>query len=162
MVIFPRLLLNNGPFKQAWNGLVRRIQTTVEHMRVTNTEAAPMVRGHVVGLITGQRRAEWAGAAAAANKEWVGIVTEPIAANETGIVRTDGYAYVLFDTGLTPVAGEEVFLSETPGLATNVAPVTPGAFIVRIGTIGDASFYDPAEEACGVYLQHCCVVPSRG
>jgi len=159
MVIFPKLSINNHRLVQAWEGLMRRIQTTVEHMRVTNTEVAAMVRGQVVGLVAGQRRAELAAAGAAGNKEWVGIVSEPIAAGETGIVRTDGYAYVLFDTGLipAPVAGEEVFLSETSGLATNVEPVTVGAFVVKIGTIGDASFYT-GEEACGVYLQHCCLM----
>lgn len=155
MVIFPRLLLNNGPFKQAWNGLVRRIQTTVEHMRVTNTEAVPMARGHVVALVAGQRQAEFAGALAADNTEWVGVITEPIAAGATGIARIDGYAFVQFEPGLVPapVSGEAVYVSETLGLATNVIPTTLNSKVLRIGTIGDDTLY-ATQVACGVWLQH--------
>jgi hypothetical protein len=163
MVIFPRLLLNNGPFKQAWNGLVRRIQTTVEHMRVTNTEAVAMARGHVVALIAGQRQAEFAGALDQDNTEWVGVITEPIAAGDTGIARIDGYAYVLFEDNLTVASGEAVYVSETPGLATNVTPATPNSKLLRIGTIGDDTMYVIGTlNACGVWLQHpSCAVPGR-
>lgn len=162
MVKFPQVLTGLWPFKQAFNGLTRRIQTTVEHMRVTNASGGDMVRGEVISLAAGQRQAVLAGASAATGETpWVGVMTEPTDDGATGISRINGYGYVLFDEGLTLDEGDTVYLSETAGRATNVAPVTPGAFVQKIGIIGDISPY-AENDAAWVYLQHCCTPTQRG
>jgi hypothetical protein len=147
MVDFPSLLTGNFLFKKAWNGLVRRIQTTVEHMRVTNTEQTAMARGHVLGLVAGQRQAELA--AVNGNYEWCAVACEPIAAGEKGIARISGYAYCLFEDQLAPATGDEAFLSTTAGLLTTQ---DTGC---KVGVIGDDTIY-ATEGACYVFMNHCC------
>jgi hypothetical protein len=161
MVKFPQMLSGLWPFKQAFNGLVRRIQTTVEHMRVTNASGGDMVRGEVISLTAGKRQAVLAGAAAATGATpWAGIMTEPTDDGETGISRINGYAYVLFEEGLTLDEGDNVYLSETAGRATNVEPSTGGSYVQKIGIIGDISPYDE-DFAAWVWIPHCCTPTER-
>jgi len=159
MISFANLLSSNWRHRAAAAGLIRRLQTTVEHMRVTNATVADMVRGEIIALTAGDRRAVLAQADALATSEWVGVVCEPIADGETGIVRTNGRAWVLFVDGLTLAAGEPIYLSvATAGRATNVEPFAPPGYMVRIGTIVDASPYvgDGVDNGCWVQLQRCC------
>ncbi|MFA5053217.1 MAG: hypothetical protein WC565_04125 [Parcubacteria group bacterium] len=164
MISFANFLTGSWRHRAAAAGLIRRLQTTVEHMRVTNaTVTTDMVRGEVVCLTTGVRQALLAQANKLATSEWVGVVCEPIAADETGIVRINGKAWVLFEAALdpAPVAGDPVYLSKaTAGRLTNVYPLAPG-FGIQVGIIVDASPY-ATDGACWVQLQRCCApVPQQ-
>lgn len=157
MVKFPAMLTGNWAIRKAFNGLVRRLQTTVEHMRVTNTATA-MVRGEVIALTAGVRQAVRAQANAEATSRWAGVQTEPTLRDATGIARINGYAYVLFEEGLdpAPAAGDQAYVSPTTaGRATNVQPSTPGQFVMKMGVVGNGGPY-AAENAAYVFLQHCC------
>ena len=158
MVLFPKLFSGLWPLVKAFNGLTRRIQTTVEHMRVTNATDTDFVRGEVLALTSGQRQAIRAQADAEATSWWAAVATEPTPDGETGIARINGYAYVLFEDGLDPApdAGDEVYVSAaTAGRATNAAPVGPEEFVQKIGVVGDDTIY-ATEGAAWVFLQHCC------
>lgn len=152
MVEFPKLLTNLWKLKQAFHGLTRRLQTTVEHMRVTNTTTA-MVKGEVIALTAGVRQAIRSDADSQTAVVWAGVMTEDTANGATGIARTNGYGYMLLDSALTPAAGDPVYVSQVAGRGTNVEPA--GGYIQRIGTIGDATPY-AADTAVWVFLQHCC------
>jgi hypothetical protein len=154
MVKFPRVFTGLWAFQKAFYGLIRRLQTTVEHMRVTNDAGVDMTRGQVIALTAGQRRAILADASAADTAAWVGVMAEDTADGATGIARINGYALVQFDNGETPAAGDPVYVSDTAGNATTL---TDGTFASRIGTIGDASPYVTITNPfCWVFLQHCC------
>lgn len=156
MVKFPRVFTGLWAFQKAFYGLMRRLQTTVEHMRVTATDD-DYVRGTVISLTAGQRQAVLADASAVTGAfPWAGVMAEDTLQNATGIARTNGYAYVLFDTGLTLNPGDEIFLSETAGRATNVAPVTVGAYVQKIGVLGDGSPYGVGTPYAWVWLKPCC------
>jgi len=155
MVEFPKLLTNIWKLKQAFHGLTRRIQTTVEHMRVTNT-TTDMVRGEVIALTSGSRQAIRSDADSDSAVEWAGVMAEDAAANATGISRINGYAFVLFEDALdpAPAAEDAVYVSQVAGRATNVAPAGP-AYVNRIGTVGNSDTY-VGTGGCWVFLQHCC------
>lgn len=157
MILFPQLLSGNWEYAKPFIGLKRRLQTTVEHIRVTNTEVTAMARGELIVLVNGQRQAARANASALGTAKAIGAMCEATAANATGIARTNGYAYVLFVPGLAPVvAGSYAYVSETPGRATDSGAGLNA--IYRIGIIGDASGYDNVTGGyCMVYLQRCCV-----
>lgn len=156
MVKFPQLLSGMWSFAKAFNGLTRRIQTTVEHMRVTNApgEATDMVRGELIALQPGIRQAVLTDATT--SSIWAGVMTEDVLSGESGIARINGFGYCLFDPALTLTPGDPVYVSEvTPGRATNVAPSGVNEYVQRIGTIADTSPYATAT-AAWVWLQHCC------
>jgi len=153
MVKFPTVMTACWEFIKSFHGLTRRIQTTVEHMRVTNT-TTNMVRGEVIALTAGQRQAVRADADAEATARWAGVMCEPTPSLATGIARINGNAYVLFEAGLNPVpaAGEAAYVSTVAGRATNTLAGPWGA---KIGIIADASQY-LVDGSCKVYLQQCC------
>lgn len=155
METFPDVLTNLWPFKQAFNGLKRRIQTTVEHMRVTNNEDTALARGEVLILVAGSRVAERADATTEAGSLWACVACEPTPASGTGITRIDGKGYVLFEDGLdpAPAAGDAVYVSDTAGRATN--DNSSPTWLYKIGIVADASPY-ATESACWVWLNHCC------
>ena len=158
MISFANFLTGSWRHRAAAAGLIRRLQTTVEHIRVTNATVTPMVRGEVVYLTAGVRQAELALATAEATSEWVAVVCEPIAVDDTGIARTNGKAWVLLEAALdpAPVAGDFVYLSaDTAGRLTNAAPDGQGEYVIQVGLIVDASPY-ATDEACWVQLQRCC------
>lgn len=161
MVKFPRVFTGLWAFHKAFYGLIRRLQTTVEHMRVTNN-TTDMVRGEVISLADGGARLAIRADAdvLTGGTPWAGIMAENTVANATGIARTNGYAYVLFDTGLTLNPGDQVFLSQTAGRATNVAPTDAGSFVQKIGVLGDTSPY-AANDAAWVWLKPCCAPLAR-
>lgn len=161
------LAINPGPFKNAWKRLVRQIQTEVEHKRVTNDTVADMVKGDIVYMTAGDRQAALATAAAQATAQWAAVIAEPIAAGERGISRTDGYAYVRFETGLGAIGdsseGQQVFLSDTdPGAATVSASQTEGSYNMVVGVLADATGYSDANPYCWVVLGHCCLPTAAG
>jgi len=151
------LNLNAGPIKNAWMRLIRQIQTTVEHMRVTNDTVADMAKGDIVYLTAGDRQAALAIATAAATSRWVGVVAEPIPAGARGIARTDGYAYVRFETGLdmTGNEGMQVFLSTTDAGAASITQPQDN-FTKVVGTLADATLYTNDNPYAWVVLRDCC------
>jgi hypothetical protein len=165
------LMVNAGPLKNAWERLIRQIQTEVEHKRVTNDTVTDMVKGEIVYMTAGNRQAALAIATAAASSRWAAVMAEPTAAGEQGISRTDGYALVKFEDNLDNVVGNEglgVVLSETTaGTASMDWPVVAGSYTVRIGILADATEYDgvPASDTYNPYawvvLGHRCF-PSEG
>lgn len=63
--------------------------------------------------------------------------------SSTGVVCTSGTFPVLFVSGLSPVAGNVVYLSNTvAGRATTVAPATSGQYIIVLGILKDATGYN--------------------
>ena len=155
MVKFPDILTNIGPFKQWYNGFKRRIQTTVEHMRVTNVSDGAMVRGELIALVAGRRQAVLTDADDAALVCWAGVMTEPTPDDATGIARINGKAFVLFEAALdpAPAAGDSAYVSNVPGRATN--DIGTPTRVLKIGTVADASTY-ASTGGCYVYVNRCC------
>lgn len=153
MVKFFKLMSGNWAFVKAFNGLIRRIQTTVEHVRVSNNTGVTIDRGEVIRLTSGQREAALAQSNNPENVEWAAIMAEPTPDGESGIARINGYAYVLFidDLDPAPAAGDEVFVSATAGRATNAQD----GWVKKIGVVGDGTPY-ATEGAAYVFLQPCC------
>lgn len=78
----------------------------------------------------------------------VGVALAPILFGATGSVVTAGQAQIRLETGLTPVAGDRLWVSPTAyGRATNVEP---GAFRLMVGIVKDASGYAPLSPASTV------------
>jgi hypothetical protein len=149
----------DGRIRQAWGKLIRKIQTDVEHKRVTNAAPSPRPRGEIVYAF-GNNSVAPALAMNDAQSEWVGVWAEPVAGNGQGIIRYQGYAYVLFEDGLSLVGGTPAYISANglfPGAATDIAPVLSK----RIGTIANATGYigvpgDGYNPYAWVWLGRCC------
>jgi len=126
------------PLKQAWDGLIRNIQNYVEHNRATNSSGTDMARGDIVyasdhGEVT---LAIYDGMAL---EEPIAVCAMDIDDGDNGVVRTNGYALVHFEDGLTLVEGTPAYLSGSDaGQATDV---DPGGG-VRIGIIANATGYN--------------------
>lgn len=149
----------DGRLSNAWKGLVRRLQTTVEATRLTNAVPGDIDPGTVVFVDTaGPRLFDLADSALADSCQGVGVVVEPIATGGSGIVRTDNVARVKFITGIVGLAaGDPVYVSAQAGRAVNA----PGGMlqIYRIGTVFDASTYvgtGPTNSFAYVLLDRCC------
>lgn len=155
------LNLNAGPIKNAWMRLIRQIQTSVEHNRVTNVSGAAMVKGDIIYMTaTGDRQADLALADDPATVRWAAVMAEPTAAGERGIARTDGYALVRFVTGLGAIGdsneGQQVYLDDTVAGAANVG-APQGNFTAVIGILADATEYSDDNPFAWVLLGHCCI-----
>lgn len=127
---------------QAWRGLVRRIQTTIEVMRVTHVKGGPtgrLLQGDVATIVKG-KRAVVAAAAGPAVVPVCGIMLEEAGVGESGLCRHSGLATVRFIAGLdekTMGEGFPVYLSSTPGQATTAKLANP----IFLGWIVDSSGY---------------------
>jgi hypothetical protein len=150
--------VTDGRIRQAWGKLIRKIQTDVEHKRVTNAAPAPLPKGMMV-YVFGDNSVAPTLATADPTSEWVGVWAEPVAGNGQGIIRYQGYAYVLFEDGLAPlVSGTPAYISATDvGAATDVAP----GIAKRIGTIANATGYNGVPGVgynpyAWVWLGRCC------
>lgn len=160
MFIPPKIHSGSIAVDQAWEKLCRWLQTKVEHERVWNDEATALVRGEVLYLTAGDRRAHRALAdagGAGVTAEWVGVSAEPSAAGTQVVMRDSGYALVRFEDGLDLVEGTPCFVSDTvAGAATNEEPLSP-AFSSRIGIIGNAQGYvTVTNHFAWVFLGKCC------
>lgn len=159
-MMFSRIgtLLGASGVAQAFERFMRKLQTDVEHTRVTNSTLAAFTPGTVLAFVVGavDRHAELAYAAAGENDQWVAIASEPIAAGIQGVAQTNGRTPVRFAAGLTPVDGTLCYVSDlTAGVATNVPTVVVGASVTPIGRIVDTSRYAD-EHICDVILGLCC------
>jgi len=150
--------INDGRIRQAWGKFVRKIQTDIEHKRVSNAAIAPLPRGMLVYAFADNAVAPTL-ATAELTSEWVGVWAEPVAGFGQAIMRYQGYAYVLFEDGLAPlVSGTAAYISAADaGAATNVPPV----IAKRIGTIADATGYNGVPGVgynpyAWVWLGRCC------
>ena len=84
-----------------------------------------------------------ADASADATARSIGVAENAIAAAATGVIKVAGLVSVFFSAGLTAInPNEPVFLSETAGEATNVAPTTSGSIQQVMGYIKDAAGYN--------------------
>lgn len=146
---------NDSQIRQFWHKLIRVIQTELEHKRVTNGSVASLVKGDLLYAASGDRVMRQAVNSTAAQADWVCVASEPIAASERGIARTEGYGLVRFVTGLTMVEGVQVYVSDTAGAATNVAPDDPDYTSV-VGILGNADDYTDLNPYAYVFLGHCC------
>jgi hypothetical protein len=150
---------NAGPIQNAFRRLVRQIQTEVEHKRVTNASGSDMAKGDIAYLQAGDRQAYLTDASAEASSRWIGVIAEPIADGDRGIMRCDGLAYVRFEVGLGAIGdsdeGQQVWLSASdPGAATTREP-DPG-FVSVLGILADATNYSDDNPFCWVILRQCC------
>lgn len=158
-----QLLISNGPFKQAFQSLIREIQKRISATYVHNTSGLTLVRGQNVAYTTGDREVALSDATSESGSQksarGIGVVLKTSVPNGAWFVmRTDDLTYQLFEPDLDPppVAGDPVFLSSaTPGLATNVEPVGGGDFVTKIGTVADGTIY-AAETACYIEQKYCC------
>lgn len=72
----------------------------------------------------------------------IGVLTEDAPSVAPYKVATNGQQRVAMEAALTPGAGDTIWVSPVVfGRATNVKPTTPGQFVIRLGTIKDASAY---------------------
>lgn len=154
------LQMQVGPIKQWWLNLNRRIQTEIEHRRVTNDTVADMVRGDIVCYTAGNRQAHLAQADAAATARWAAVMAEPTPAGEQGIARTDGYTLIRMQDDEGAIAGAEgqpIFLSPTvAGAGTLAQPDGDGDFVARVAILADASEYSALNPFVWGILGHCC------
>lgn len=74
----------------------------------------------------------------------IGVVKDAtIDSGLTGIIGSNGVFQVRFESGLSLVAGQEVYLSSTTsGAATNIRPATAGNIIQPIGILKDILSYN--------------------
>lgn len=157
-MLFPRLDVptKHSLVRQVFHKLIRVIQTELEHKRVTNGTPAELPVGDLVYAASGDRVVGLAVDTSAATADWVGVVEEPIAAGERGIIRTEGYTRVRMLVTDTPVAGDQVYVSAAPGAGTVTAPGV-GDFQKLVGVVGDASDFDAVDYPfVSVFLQRCC------
>jgi hypothetical protein len=153
------LNLNAGALKNAWLRLVRQIQTEVEHKRLTNASGSDMNRGDIVSLTSGDRQAVLAQGIGWDLVEWVGVMAEFTPNGERGIARTDGYAFVRFETGLGAIGnnseGSRVVVSNSDAGAATIAPLSAGTE-AALGVLADATMYSDENPYAWVILQPCC------
>jgi hypothetical protein len=119
-------------------GLLNPAGTLSPSEVVTNAAATPLLAGEVV-RINGDATVTRAQANTEANATGVvGVTLRGIPVGTPGRIVNSGYAFVLLEVGLTPVAGDPLWLSAaTAGRATNVVPSIP----LGLGVIKDASLY---------------------
>jgi len=153
MLTVPTLFHPNGRLVNAWRGLTRRLQTTVEVVRVSNTTGADFVRGQVVYLL-GNRLVGLASTASTDTARAIGVLVEDIPDGASGICRCDNVAYAMFIGGIAPAAGDRVWISATPG---SLQVAAPGTIDYSLGIIKSAADYvDPDNLFCEVLLDRCC------
>ena len=127
---------STSPIKSAWRRLVTFIQEHVEHNRVTSLSDGPV--GSVV-FVSDDKKVSLA---TAATDKWTGVTCQPVEIGGSCVIRTDGYAFVRFNDGLTmeDQEGKPVWISSVSGVATN-DDSEGGKGLTRIGILADASEY---------------------
>lgn len=105
-------------------------------MRVQNTSGVPITDGQVVYVTGASGNRPTISLASntteAISKNTIGVVTEPIANNNTGFITTSGLVRGIDTSAFTE--GTEIWLGSTAGSITNVRPAAP-AHAVRIGWV---------------------------
>jgi len=153
-----RLRYPDHRIRRAWSWLCRVVETKIEHLLATNGSGGNLTRGQVV-YFSGNNQVDLASAAAVdAHPEWCGIVVDAVWSNgDVSPVRTDNVAYVRFEAGLNPAAGDAVYLSATEaGSATTAAPAAENTWVVKLGVIVQADIYAVGNPFCWVLLNNCC------
>jgi len=119
-------------------GLFNPTGTSSPSELLINAAATPLLAGEVV-RIAGNLTMTRARANTAANATGVvGVTLQSVPVGVQGRVVNSGLGFVLLEAGLTPVAGNSLWLSAaTDGRATNVVP----SLAVGLGIIKDASIY---------------------
>lgn len=111
----------------------------------TNGEATTLTAGEIVRVDPGvPNQVVRASAAAAPVAGGIGVVVADILPAVAGSIATvDGVLVIAqFETGLTLVEGDQVYLSPTtPGALTNEQPLTPGEVIQEFGRVFNAAAY---------------------
>lgn len=129
---------------KAWKGLIRRIQTTIEVVRLDNATEVDLLLGTIVALVPGPRRAA---PATLESETWCGALEEDCPVGRSAIVRHHNLAAVRFESGSAPVEGRRAFLSQSPGLASS----EPTAVV--LGTVADASDFSEVSPLARVLLR---------
>jgi hypothetical protein len=158
MLSFPKLHTGIPTIDQQWEKLVRRFQEFIQGHPVTNAEVVAMAIGDVVYIGEGVRQAYLAQGDSAKHADFAGVMGEPTAASARGIMQTSDVQLVHMEDALTPVGGNDVYVSaSTAGRGTNVAPVGVGEFVSKFGIIVDASMYVTVTYPyCKVLIHRCC------
>jgi hypothetical protein len=105
----------------------------------------PLVLGEIVNVRGGNDFVERADATASITFiGTIGVVAvATISGGETGAIAVAGEAVVFLEAGLTPIAGQKIYVSATtPGRGTNVAPTN----IIPIGVIRSTANYGSANQ----------------
>jgi hypothetical protein len=119
------------------DGLAGKGTTGIVLSGLTNDEVTTILQGEVVRINSDN---SFVRASHTANTALLGLVEDVagIGAAATGSIRHAGLAVIArLATGLTPTAGDLLYLSTTPGLLTNVDPGTG----TPVGEVLDASPY---------------------
>lgn len=108
----------------------------------TNNTGGTLVAGTAVYITTtASNIAKSTASTDAAAAQFVGIVKTSIADTASGLIVSEGVQNAAFVASLTLNNGDEVFLSTTAGLFTNVAPSSAGNVVLSVGFVKDASAY---------------------
>lgn len=150
------LAISDRLMKDAWERLMRLL-LGIGRNYATNTEETAMEAGDLVAVST---EADGVQLCVSGRGEPVFLGVVVMAAPAGGIVnyQYSGQIDAKFVAGLTLEEGEQVFASESPGLATNV-PNPNGS----IGTVVVATSYEGLEgDTARVALSHktCTFVPA--
>jgi hypothetical protein len=114
-----------------------------EGVEITMTAGAGGITANRFVYISANNTVLHSDASADATGRGIGVAESAIVAAASGAVKVAGIVSVFFSAGLTAInANEPVFLSETAGEATNIAPTTALAVRQVMGYIKDATGYD--------------------
>ena len=149
-------------FRQWLHQMLHTIATQLEHYRPINDSGITLPVGSVV-YATDDDKMDQAVSDGMQYQlsQWIGILETETINSQRGTIKNAGYVKVLLDDGLTPVAGDDVFVSLVPGKGTtNIGMLEPTVFI---GIVGDASEYvgvpGPTHNPYAyVYLRSLCAI----
>jgi len=115
---------------------------------LTNVDSIPLVLGMVVRIAADQSIVAAVADTLSNLRPALGIVESiSIAPSGEGKAQLSGaFADARFVPGLTLTSGDQVYVSASPssaGILTNVPPSAPGNVIQEVGTVLDASGYNP-------------------
>ena len=128
----------------ALNELVGGAAGSVSNTYTNNTGSAIAAGSGVYITTTASEIAKATASTDVAAAQYIGVAVSSIADTASGLIASEGVRNVAFVASLTLANGNEVFLSTTAGLFTNVAPVASGNVVLSVGFVKDAAAYTGA------------------
>jgi len=159
-----RLLSADGIMVQAWNRMIRKVQTTIETMLVRNTSGTEIPNGTILTLYNDGLNTPFAVRPACRGDDWdyCGVSQQLIQVGDQGICRSSGVSYVRLVSGLEGVdSGSEICLGALPGMGSTFSD---GSYDdIFIGIVQDPSGYNPyapdGTTGVTVLLRYRCAWP---
>lgn len=139
----PALTTTAQTIIEAINEVAAATAGASEGIEVTLTAGAGGITANRGVYISANNTVLHSDASADATARYFGIAPSAITAAATGVIKMGGVVSAFFSAGLTAIAAnEQVWLSETAGEFTNVAPTTSGSVRQLVGYIKDAAAYN--------------------